>query len=361
MKRVLLLFACVITICLTAGCQTETTDQATETPVGLPNPASVFCEQHGHTLQMRENAAGTAGYCQFADGSACEEWAFFRGECWPESLHWGPEVIEIVLLESFPIQVQAILTGQLPNSCSAVSEVTTVYDEASQTFTLTLVLAANGEIECDPAGLPFTETVSLDVVGLPAGTYTVSANDAAATFTFSVDNVAADEGAAANDVVAPIVSIDMSGWLVFVNYDYGFSFLYPPDWQVRQEQGPNHTLAGHLLYVEPTYSEQYRFTLAFKHANHEMHLTRTGMREGEFFAYGTIDFLGSPVAKSRLELGDKVMGVYYDGAAEVQRGPLTFTLALDYLGDSASGAGIPAEIEQIADAIVSSIAFVAEP
>lgn len=353
MKRVILLLLVLLLPGL-VSCQTERVLPA-ETPATLPNPASAFCEGHGYTLRMRENAAGTAGYCQFADGSECEEWAFFRGECWPESLHWGPETIEIVLLESFPIQVQAILTGQLPNSCSVVSEITPVFDEVSQTFTLTLVLGTNGEIECDTAGLLFTETVSLDVLGLPAGTYTVIANDAEATFTFTVDNVTADEG------VAPNISIDMSNWLVFVNDDYGFSFLYPPDWQVRQEHGPNHTLAGHLVYVEPTDSEQYRFTLALKHANHEMQLTRTGMREGEFFAYGTIDFLGSPVAKSRLELGDKVMGVYYDGAAEVQRGPLTFTLALDYLGDSATGGGIPAEIEQIADAIVSAITFVAEP
>lgn len=355
MKRYFLLCLVGLFLGLTAGCQTERVVQPTETPATLPNPASAFCEAHGYTIQMRENAAGTAGYCQFPDGSECDEWAYFRGECWPENLAWGVEAIEIVLLESFPVQVQAILTGRLPNSCSVVSEVTQVYDQAGQTFTLALALAANGEIDCDPAGLPFTETVSLDVLGLPAGTYTVSANDAEATFTFAVDNVTADEGA------APNIIIDMSDWLVFVNYDYGFSFFYPPNWQVRQEHGPDHTLAGHLLYVEPTYSEQYRFTLAFKHANHEMHLTRTGMREGEFFAYGTIDFLGSPVAKSRLEFGDKVMGVYYDGAAEVQRGPFTFTLALDYLGDSATGGGIPAEIEQIADAIVSSITFVAEP
>ncbi|MCB0020896.1 MAG: hypothetical protein KDE09_24040, partial [Anaerolineales bacterium] len=197
--------------------------------------------------------------------------------------------VDVLLMESFPLQAQAVVTGDLANGCIVLNGLTAVRDGDS--WRIEFDLTHQGEM-CTEALVPFEENVALDILGVPAGTYTVSANDAAATFTFSVDNVAADEGAAPNDVVAPIVSIDMSGWLVFVNYDYGFSFLYPPDWQVRQEQGPNHTLAGHLLYVEPTYNEQYRFMLAFKHANHEMHLTRTGMREGEFFAYGTIDFLG---------------------------------------------------------------------
>jgi putative hemolysin len=50
---------------------------------GLPNPASVFCEEQGGTLEIREEAGGQVGYCAFDDGSECEEWAFYRGECAP--------------------------------------------------------------------------------------------------------------------------------------------------------------------------------------------------------------------------------------------------------------------------------------
>ncbi|MGE5141294.1 MAG: DUF333 domain-containing protein, partial [Rudaea sp.] len=49
----------------------------------LPNPASVYCEQNGGKLEMRDNAAGTAGICKFPDGSECDEWAYYRGECRP--------------------------------------------------------------------------------------------------------------------------------------------------------------------------------------------------------------------------------------------------------------------------------------
>lgn len=52
--------------------------------VGMPNPASVYCEENGGTLEIREDATGGQyGVCIFPDGSECEEWAYFRGECSP--------------------------------------------------------------------------------------------------------------------------------------------------------------------------------------------------------------------------------------------------------------------------------------
>jgi putative hemolysin len=54
-----------------------------ESPVDLPNPASKYCVDQGGRLEIRDEAAGQAGYCIFEDGSECEEWAFYRGECAP--------------------------------------------------------------------------------------------------------------------------------------------------------------------------------------------------------------------------------------------------------------------------------------
>lgn len=55
-----------------------------ESPVGLANPASVYCEEQGGRLEIRTGAdGGQIGFCIFPDGSECEEWAFFRGECLP--------------------------------------------------------------------------------------------------------------------------------------------------------------------------------------------------------------------------------------------------------------------------------------
>ncbi|MGA1825129.1 MAG: protease inhibitor I42 family protein [bacterium] len=49
--------------------------------IGLANPASVYCIENGGTLEFRNDEYGTYGVCVFSDGTECEEWDFFRGEC----------------------------------------------------------------------------------------------------------------------------------------------------------------------------------------------------------------------------------------------------------------------------------------
>lgn len=57
-----------------------------EENAGLANPASVHCYEQGGKLEMRtDSEGGQVGYCIFEDGSECEEWAFFNGECKPGS------------------------------------------------------------------------------------------------------------------------------------------------------------------------------------------------------------------------------------------------------------------------------------
>jgi putative hemolysin len=52
---------------------------------GLPNPASVCCEENGGRMEIRSaEDGGQYGVCIFPDGSECEEWAFYREECSPE-------------------------------------------------------------------------------------------------------------------------------------------------------------------------------------------------------------------------------------------------------------------------------------
>jgi len=46
--------------------------------LGLANPASVHCADLGGTLEMREEANGTVGYCHLPDGRVVEEWTLFR-------------------------------------------------------------------------------------------------------------------------------------------------------------------------------------------------------------------------------------------------------------------------------------------
>jgi putative hemolysin len=57
-------------------------DETATLPVKLPNPASVYCKENGGNLEIHTAADGSQfGLCVFADGSSCDEWAYFRGEC----------------------------------------------------------------------------------------------------------------------------------------------------------------------------------------------------------------------------------------------------------------------------------------
>jgi hypothetical protein len=53
-------------------------------PSEVANPASAFCEEQGGTVEIRTGEDGSQqGVCMFEDGSECDEWAFYRGECPP--------------------------------------------------------------------------------------------------------------------------------------------------------------------------------------------------------------------------------------------------------------------------------------
>ena len=54
----------------------------TETNTQIANPASVYCEKNGGTLEIITAADGSqSGQCTLTDGTKCDEWAYFRGEC----------------------------------------------------------------------------------------------------------------------------------------------------------------------------------------------------------------------------------------------------------------------------------------
>lgn len=86
MKRLILFLIFLIVIIGCAEKQAEQTkteeNQTGEQKTQIANPASVYCEEKGGKLEIRADADGNQyGICIFPDGSECEEWKFFRGEC----------------------------------------------------------------------------------------------------------------------------------------------------------------------------------------------------------------------------------------------------------------------------------------
>ncbi len=73
-----------LTACTTLQVQAPEPFETDIPQVNMPNPASVYCEQNGYELEIRTAADGSqSGVCIFPDGSTCDEWAYYRGECAP--------------------------------------------------------------------------------------------------------------------------------------------------------------------------------------------------------------------------------------------------------------------------------------
>lgn len=77
--KTIMVMAIIVILTLTA-CNTE--KPAPTNSNAIPNPATSFCKENGGTSEMRQAADGSVtGFCLFSDGSECDEWAYFRGEC----------------------------------------------------------------------------------------------------------------------------------------------------------------------------------------------------------------------------------------------------------------------------------------
>ncbi len=101
------------------------------------------------------------------------------------------EAIDILILESFPVQIQVLARGNLPDGCTEIDQI--LQERQDQTFTVTITAVCPADPLYTHALVPFEETFSLEVYGLPAGVYTVDINGVTGTFELAVDNAPQEE------------------------------------------------------------------------------------------------------------------------------------------------------------------------
>ena len=94
--------------------------------------------------------------------------------------------IDIFILESFPVQVQVIASGNLPDPCTEISEIN--QEREGNTFFVN-IKTYRSPGPCIQIIAPFEVTIPLNVYGLLAGTYTVDVNGVQATLDLLVDNI----------------------------------------------------------------------------------------------------------------------------------------------------------------------------
>ena len=93
--------------------------------------------------------------------------------------------LDIMLLESWPVQVKVMVHGYFPDSCTQIDTVTTKIIQ--QTFYVTVTTIRPGQLACNQMLVPFKEIVPLETKGLAAGNYTVNINGVTETFTLETE------------------------------------------------------------------------------------------------------------------------------------------------------------------------------
>ena len=96
--------------------------------------------------------------------------------------------VAVQVQESFPVQVEVLVRGTLPDTCMQVDEIKQDSNPDESLFTLVIETARTDDGDCNPGPVPFEETVALAMEGLSAGTYTVAVGEVMETFTLQVDN-----------------------------------------------------------------------------------------------------------------------------------------------------------------------------
>jgi len=114
---------------------------------------------------------------------------FITGCCAPIMPAIGLAIVEeinILTLESFPVQIFVIASGYLPDPCTEISEV--LQGREGNTFFITIKTYRSPGF-CIQVLAPFEEVIPLEVYGLPAGTYTVEVNGVQGIFDLEIDNI----------------------------------------------------------------------------------------------------------------------------------------------------------------------------
>ena len=381
----------LILVILLAGCtaiqpQPETptipAPQPTEaSQAGMPNPASVFCEEQGYTLEIRTATDGSQyAACIFPDGSECEEWAFFRGECGPGQIFPSPDPTG----ESAP--APTVITTPLRTGTAAEGWLLYCYE----TLGLSFQYPQDAAVELDSTG--YTISVTGPVVNndtwpmfmisfprdrqeyrLPAGAdlrqwlvdhnmlmdepqpdVTIAGTTAIhARFAGSPQSYANDRYFFAHDGQIYVVLIGHTGnhedWELynqFLGSIQFFAVTLPPapistalpidpaiyqDWitYTNAAYGFSFRLPdnwfieesatdSHLLTIYPIdFPGRESIRLTFRRAGEEALLWPTGVGEGEFIAQDTLDIAGQPAVRLLLVCpAGEVTAIWYHQSAD---------------------------------------------
>ena len=311
-----------LTACAAAGRETPGVDQAV-----MPNPASAYCEDQGYQLEIRsaENGSQT-GYCLFPDGSECEEWAYYRGECGPFK-----QVTPLVPVTGETDQ------AVMPNPASAYCQ--------EQGYQLEIRTEENGGQTAYclfPDGFKCEEWAYYRGECGPPG----------------------ERISGIYPTPLPIRAEDYQNWWTYTHPQHGFMFLLPEDWVV-EDVTTSDPLQNHVLYLHPRISDPaslaspINIRLTFREAGESILLWPTGVGQGDFIPHGTLDIAGSPAQRMLLVCPTgEITSIWYHHAqeqAELARGGLEFGIIFSASPHCEPGCSLDGKTQWVGEMIIASL------
>ena len=104
----------------------------------------------------------------------------------PESGNVQVDSLEILTLESWPLQIQVVAKGDTSDGCTSVVEKENTLIE--DTFYVTLDYDRDPEAFCIQVITPYEKSIPLNVYGLDKGEYKVNVNGVETSFILEQDN-----------------------------------------------------------------------------------------------------------------------------------------------------------------------------
>jgi Tol biopolymer transport system component len=145
------------------------------------------------------------------------------------------------------------------------------------------------------------------------------------------------------------------GWLTYTQTTYGFSFRYPPGWDVvNMPDVPN------TIWLRHQGQSGLELSIGFRWTGEDVVIQRTSVGAGEVEMQGTVQFLGRELSRDRLSYERKVKAVMYNNAREIDVDGLIFTLSLDDRSRDYGVAEIMPETQTLVDEILTSFLLISE-